>query len=231
MKIAIHQPNFLPWLGYFHRMSLVDTFVLFDDVQFPRGKTIISRVRIKSANGACWITVPVKDKSGLRPINAVQIANEHRWQDKLWRTIEAAYGKARYFEQYAGGLKRALFTDWERLVNLNAVLIKLMARHIGIDAQIVLSSTVSDSQLAGTEKIFDILRGLNATEYVTGCGEGSKRYIDPADFERKGIRLIYQNFRHPEYPQLWGEFEAGLSAVDALFNVGADGMRGLINVR
>lgn len=222
MKISIHQPNYLPWLGYFHKMAMSDIFVLLDDAQYPRGKTIISRVKIKTANGLHWLTVPVKNGSRYGKINDINIADDPNWQKKHWRTIEYSYQKAPYFEKYASGIKKVLMTDWQRLINLNAMLIRLMKDFLNIEAKVIFSSEISDPNLNGKEKIFNIIESLKADVYITGQGQGSKRYINPDDFKERGIKLINQDFRHPVYPQMWDKFEQGLSIIDMLFNCGVE---------
>src|SRR5262245_30980573 len=104
MIVAIHQPNFLPWLGYFSKLLHCDTFVLFDDVQFPRGKTFVNRVQIKTPQGPNWITVPIADKSDLALIKDSRIAPDPSWKRKVLRTLEVSYAKAPYTKNYLPGL-------------------------------------------------------------------------------------------------------------------------------
>jgi len=112
MIVSIHQPNYLPWLGFFHKMALSDIFVLLDDVQFPRNKGFCSRVKIKRADGPYLLSVPVKEKRALKKINEIEIATEVNWNWQHWKAIELSYKKAPFFSQYAGIFKDVYFKKW-----------------------------------------------------------------------------------------------------------------------
>jgi len=219
MIVAIHQPNYLPWLGYFNKMARSDVFVLFDDVQLVRGKSFMTRNRVKAANGAQWLTVPVKGKSELSLIKETLIVQDGKWQRKHWRTIQLSYKKAPYFDRYEAKFSQIYDASWEKLSELNVTLIKLIKDLLGINATLVLSSEMH-IEARGDEKILSIVRELKADKYITGEGEGSKRYIAEEEFKENNIELIYQHFEHPPYHQLWGDFIPNLSVIDLLFNEG-----------
>lgn len=219
MIAAIHQPNYLPWLGYFNKMARSDIFVIFDDVQLARGKSFATRNRVKTANDVPWLTVPVKEKDELRLIKDALIVRDGKWQKKHWRTIQLSYKKAHYFDRYEAEFSRIYDTPWEKLSELNVALIKLIRDLLGIKTTLVLSSEMN-IEARGTEKIIAIIRNLAADKYITGEGEGSKRYISEETFKENNIELIYQRFQHPVYHQLWGEFVSNLSVIDLLFNEG-----------
>lgn len=222
MKVAIHQPNYLPWLGYFHKMAMVDVFVLFDDTQHEK-KCAENRVGVKASQGLQWLTVPVLKKGRFgQQIKDVEINNTAHWRRKHWRTIEQAYQRAPYFKEYVDRFKTIYSTEWTKLINLNLTYLELMKDILDIKTPLVFSSQIDNTELTGKDRIFNILKELKATAFIAGMGRGTKRYIDPLDFKEVGINLIYQNFKHPKYPQLWGEFEEGLSIIDALFNCGKD---------
>ena len=222
-RVAIHQPNFLPWIGYFHKISLVDTFVFFDDVQFPRGKTFGNRVKIKTNNGESWLTVPVLSKGDMADFNAMMINSSSPWQRKSMKTIELSYKKAPYFEMYREGFSRVFLEPYERLTDLNIALVKYISGVIGLKASFALSSGISESSgLTGDDKILAILRALGATTYISGKGAGSTRYIDEERFRKENIAIEWQQYSSPQYSQLWGEFIPDLSVIDLLFNCGPD---------
>jgi hypothetical protein len=123
MIVGVHQPNFLPWLGYFHKLLRCELFVLLDDVQFSRGKTFANRVQIKTAQGPRWITVPVTDKGELPLIREIRIAPDASWKRKLLRTLELNYAKAHYTKTYWPGLKEIIETASDQLCQLNSALI------------------------------------------------------------------------------------------------------------
>ncbi len=219
MIVAIHQPNYLPWLGYFNKMARSDVFVLFDDVQLVRGKSFATRNRVKTANDVQWLTVPVKEKGELVLIKDALIAQDGKWQKKHWRAIQLAYKKAPYFDRYEAKFSQIYDASWEKLNELNVTLIKLIKDLIGIKTTFILSSEMN-IEAKGAEKIISIVRELKADKYITGEGEGSKRYVAEEEFKKNNIELIYQHFEHPVYHQLWGDFVPDLSVIDLLFNEG-----------
>lgn len=219
MIVAVHQPNYLPWLGYFNKMARSDVFVLFDDVQLVRGKSFVTRNRVKTANGVQWLTVPVKEKGELKLIKDVLTVQDGKWQRKHWRTIQLSYKKTPYFDRYEAKFSQIYDASWEKLSELNITLIKLIKDLMGINTMLILSSEMT-IEARGAEKIISIVRELKADKYITGEGEGSKRYIVEEEFKKSNIELIYQRFEHPTYHQLWGEFVPNLSIIDLLFNEG-----------
>lgn len=217
--VAIHQPNYLPWLGYFHKMARCDIFVVFDDVQLARGKSFVVRTRVKAANGVQWLSVPVRDKGELRMIKDVSIAEDDRWQRKHWNTIQLSYRRAPHFAKYEERFRQVYETPWKNLCELNVNLIKLIKEVLGIGAQLVFSSEMN-IEATGADKIISIAKYLKADQYITGEGKGSRRYVVEEDFTDNRVELIHQKFAHPIYKQLWGEFLPGLSTIDLLFNEG-----------
>lgn len=219
MIVGIHQPNYLPWLGFFHKMAQCDVFVLFDDVQLVRGKSFMVRNRVKTASGVQWLTVPIQGKGELRLIKDALIVQDGKWQKKHWKTIQLSYKKAPYFDRYEAKLSQIYHASWEKLSEINIALIKLIKELMGISTTLVLSSEMN-VEASGTEKILSIIKKLQGDKYITGEGEGSMRYINEEDFKNSNIELIYQRFNHPIYHQLWGDFVPSLSIIDLLFNEG-----------
>lgn len=218
MIVSIHQPNYIPWLGFFHKLLLSDTYVVFDDVQFPRGKDYANRNQIKTNNGKMWLTASVLGKKDLKPWNQIEI-NNNGWKEKHLNNIESFYKKTPYFKSYFLFLKRIYETDHKLLLNLNLDLIIFFLGCLDKTPNIVLSSDIK-TELTGLDKILYILKNQNATKYISGDGEGSKRYIDEQLFKNNNIELIWQNYKHPTYKQLYGEFIPYLSILDLLFNEG-----------
>ena len=218
MIVSIHPPNYIPWLGFFHKLLLSDTYVVFDDVQFPRGKDYANRNQIKTNNGKMWLTASVLGKKDLKPWNQIEI-NNNGWKEKHLNNIESFYKKTPYFKSYFLFLKRIYETDHKLLLNLNLDLIIFFLGCLDKTPNIVLSSNIK-TELIGLDKILYILKNQNATKYISGDGEGSKRYIDEQLFKNNNIELIWQNYKHPTYKQLYGEFIPYLSILDLLFNEG-----------
>lgn len=226
MTVGIHQPNFIPWVGYFNKISKCDVFVLFDDVQFPRAKTFGNRVEIKTNNGATWLTVPVTHRGELNNFNEVAIDNSQAWATKTAKTIKLAYQKAAHFNEYWDEFQAVYLTKYDRLTELNIALMEYVVRVTGIKTKLVLSSDIKEGEgLSGAEKIMAILKALNANTYLSGKGAGSMRYINEEDFRDNGIALEWQAFTAKPYRQLWGEFIPNLSIIDLLFNEGSASMQ------
>ncbi|MCD6012852.1 MAG: WbqC-like family protein [Flavipsychrobacter sp.] len=227
MTVAIHQPNFIPWVGYFNKINKSDFFVLFDDVQFPRAKTFGNRVEIKTNNGAVWLTVPVTNRGELNTFNEVEIDNNQNWASKSLKTLKLAYQKAAHFNEYWDEFSAIYTIRYNVLSELNIALMNFAVAKAGITTKLVRSSEIPEAAgLNGEEKILAILKSLNATTYLSGKGAGSRRYINEDDFKAAGIELVWQSYEPKPYRQLWvGEFIPNLSIIDLLFNEGPDSLK------
>lgn len=220
VRLAIHQPNYIPWLGYFAKMAESDIFVYLDAVQYPRGQSFSPRNRIKTPNGPAFLTIPV-DKSaavdGKLTYRQVGFSGD-KWRAKHLKTVEMSYKRAPYFEAVFERFRTVLERE-ESFVDLNIALIDMVVDYLGIDVQRVRLSEILDDFGQKSDLIVDCCRKMGATEYLSGTG-GGKDYNDEAVLAAAGIALRYSRFAHPEYPQLWGEFVSHLSVLDALFNCG-----------
>jgi len=223
MIVSIHQPNYLPWAGFIHKIAISDIYVVFDDVQLVRGKSFGIRTKIKTESGTKWLTVPVKNKSSLLKINQVEINNEINWNEKHWNSLKHNYAKAPFFSDFGQMIHDVLNKKLEKLVELNVSIIKLILRTLEIKTKVVLSSELNVSD-TGTEKIIGIVKKLGSDQYLSGQGEGSKRYVSGKEdvFRKHGINLCIQKFEHPVYSQLHGDFIQNLSICDMIFNIGAE---------
>jgi WbqC-like protein family len=227
MIVAIHQPNFIPWVGYFNKISKCDVFVLFDDVQFPRAKTFGNRVEIKTNTGVTWLTVPVLQRGEMKNFNETEIDNNQGWGRKTAKTLKLAYQKGAGFSEYWAEFEQLYLAKYSVLTELNIALIKYAVAKLGLTTKLVLSSELAQSKdLNGAEKILAILKELNATEYLSGKGAGSRRYIVEEDFAAANIKLSWQSYTPKPYHQQWGgDFVPNLSIIDLLFNEGTDSIK------
>lgn len=219
---AIHQPNYIPWLGFFYKMAEVDTFVYLDEVQFPRGQSFASRNKVKTHNGTTWLTIPTTQPDGRKgkaTYNEIEFAGT-KWKKKHLKTVEMNYKKAPFFDEvyplFADAIKRN-----EDFVDLNIDLIETFADYLGIENKRVKLSDLLDDFGHKTQLIVDIAQALDANAYLSGTG-GGKDYNDEAKLNQNSIELRYSQFKHPEYPQLWDSFESHLSILDLLLNCGPD---------
>jgi hypothetical protein len=222
MLVAIHQPEHLPWLGFFEKMLRADLFVLLDDVQFAKGD-FQNRNRVKGAGGAQWLTVPVIHKFPQR-IDEVLIAGND-WQAKHWKTLRSCYARAAHFETFAPLFDDFYRRPWAKLSDLNVAAIELVARALGVERKWVLASEL---KVGGqkSELVLNICKAVGARAYYSG--RAGSTYLDGEAFRRAGIEIVVQNFDHPVYEQLFMKesgFVPNLSALDLLFNCGAQGLR------
>jgi hypothetical protein len=217
---AIHQPNFLPWLGFFYKWRQSDVFVRYDDVQFVR-RGYTNRVKIKTQKGEAWITVPVKQKGNYhQAIGEIEIDREVNWKRKLLGTLTASYSRAPFFKMYFPRLEEILANDFRLLVQLNTALLSWVAGELNIDVPSIEASVLENISGASTERLVSVCRALGASHYLSGFG--GQKYQEERLFVDNGIQLKVYNFKHPRYPQLWGDFIPGLSVLDLLFNCGGD---------
>ena len=215
MVVAVHQPHYLPWLGYFDKMDRADVFVVLDTVQFEKNGWQ-NRNKIKTARGWQWLTVPVVHRFGQR-LDEVSIAHQPEWRKKHWTALRTNYGKAPYFGSHSSFFADVYQRQWERLVDLNLYLISYLTEALGIQAKIEQASTMNLSEQP-SQRLVDICQALGAEAYMAGIG--GKRYMDLSRFEQVGVRVGFQAFEHPVYRQLFGGFEPNMAVVDLLFNHG-----------
>ncbi|MFC1907381.1 WbqC family protein [Chloroflexota bacterium] len=227
MTIGIHQPEYLPWLGFFDKMDQCDTFVLLDTVQFSknnfqnRNKTRVNN----NKEGFSWLTVPVVKASLTTLIKDKQISNTMNWRGDHWRHIELWYVRAPYFSKYKRSFQAIYEKEWDSLSKLNIALIFTIRELLGIDTELLIASDLSlnDRNKGGTEGVFNICESLGATAYLSG--QGGKDYLDEMPFRERGIEVKYQNFHHPVYNQRFNPFIPRMSIIDLLFNEGDEALK------
>lgn len=218
MKIAIHQPNYMPWSGYFYKMSQCDIFVLLDSVQYEKNG-MTNRVRVKTPQGPLWLTVPVS-RNFPSLIKDIRMADFQQTKERHLKTLELNYKRAPFFESLFPELRRVFSHDWVFLSEMNIALISFLRDALGIQTPIEVASRHPELSGKGDELLVNICKRFGGDAYLSGTG--GKKYQDEKKFEAAGIRLEYSNFIHPEYLQQWGEFAPGLSAIDLLFHCGPD---------
>ena len=217
MIVAIHQPEHMPWLGFFDKVRQADIFVILDNVQFERNY-FQNRNKIKTPQGWIWLTVPVLTKGkSTQLIQDVQINNAVDWQSKLWKSIFYSYNKAPFFQKYSNFLKQIYDKQWTYLADLNEEIIKHIIHELGIQVKILRASTLGVTG-KGTDLLLQICQKLNADIYLSGIS--GKDYLEESKFAEQGIKVIYQEFYHPIYKQLYEPFIPGMSIIDLLFNYG-----------
>jgi hypothetical protein len=216
--VACHQPNFLPWIGFFYKALLADLVVLLDDVQFARGFTWVNRNRLKCDQGDLWLTVPVKKKGrGLQKISDVEVLDEGNWSRRFFQGISQNYAHAPYFAEHRAFLEDLMQRRWQKLLDFNLAAIHYLAGSLGIAKKIILQSSLQ-IQSHGSELLVKVTQESGADVYLAPLV--SKKYVDEDLFAQHGITIQFFKFISPVYPQLWGDFIYNLSALDLLLNCG-----------
>jgi hypothetical protein len=215
-RIAIVQPNYIPWKGYFDLIASCSLFVLYDDVQFTKNDWR-NRNLIKTPTGLQWLTVPVGQRIS-RLVKDVEII-DCKWQKKHWHSLVANYRRAKFAEEIFSLLEPLyLKSHYANLVSLNRAFINVICGYLDIRTEIVLSSAFPARQ-QGSDGVLALCRNLNASVYVSG--PAAKSYLRTADFEASGIQVEWFDYSgYPEYPQLWGSFTHEVTILDLLFNCG-----------
>ncbi len=218
MIAAVHQPQYLPWLGYFDKIRRADVFCFLDNVQYKKNDWQ-NRNRLKTAQGWQWLTVPVRYRFPQK-INEVTINNAVAWKTKHLQSLATNYSRAPYFKKYAPIFEQVYSQDWERLSDLNIVLIERLSAALGLDQGSAVKASDFDLREDPTDRLIDICKSLNADTYLSGQDGGN--YMDLERFKQSGIRVVIQDFNHPVYPQIFNDFRSHMSVVDLLFNCGPE---------
>lgn len=219
MIIGILQPGYLPWLGFFEQMYKSDVFVIYDDVQYDK-EGWRNRNRIKSANGVQWLSVPVQFKlSKAQLITEIRIDNKVNWRKKHLASIRQNYMKSLYFKDYIGFFEEAYAREWEYLIDLDLFFIVGLAKFLGMGDKIINRSSAVAVQGDRIGRLINLCKYFGTDTFYEGYS--GKNYIDEEIFLAQGIKVEYQNYQHPVYRQLYGEFVPFLSIIDLLFNHGS----------
>jgi hypothetical protein len=215
---VIHQPDFLPWLGFFHRLLHADVYVALDNVQFVhsnRGWT--HRDKIKTPHGAQWLTVSVRKTARATAIDRVELSDTADWRERNLNLLRQNYRTAPFFEEVYPRLEALYASPHAMLADFTLASIGALNGMLDIEIPVVRASSLNPEG-AKNALLVDILRKVGAKRYLSGLG--ARAYFDPAPFQEAGIEVLWQDFRHPVYSQLHGAFEANLSAIDMLLNCG-----------
>lgn len=221
---CIHQPPFMPWLGIIESMLVCDIFVVYDDVQYEIAGWQ-NRNKLKSANGAIWVTIPIKNKFG-QPIREVEISEQYS-ASKLLRLIETNYSGAIFFRPYYEEISEILLNAPNKLIDLNMGILKFLKRTLNTKCQFVNSSELNIDYKDKSEKILNVC--LSTKTNVFYSGSGTQNYIDIDYFYGHNITLVWHKYenRHEIYPQKYMKigFIPFMGCFDMLFNCGAEDMR------
>lgn len=222
MIASIHQPNYLPYIGFFHKIKTSDVFVILDTAQYVKND-FHNRNRIKGPSGEFWLTIPISSKDCyLKSIIDVPLPKDKRWAEKHLKSIIQCYKKAPFYEKYIGFFNDLYGNLPEMLIELNMKIILYLINRFNIKTKIIRASDLNLTLgLKSTEMLIEILKKIDADIYIAGRGrEGKQHYLDVELMKREGINVKWHDFDHPIYKQCYGGFIKNLSAIDLLFNCG-----------
>ncbi len=217
MIVSIHQPAYLPWLGYFEKIARADVFVYLDTVQFEKN-SFINRNRIKTPQGPQWLTIPVLTKGHTEgTLRHTEVDDRQPWREKHLKSIAMNYRKAPYFGKYYPEMEKLLRFPENRLSELCWQQLQYWIADLGIKTRLVRASEM-DVVSRKSDLVLDICVTLGATKYISGAlGRG---YLVESDFATAGIEVDYQDYHHPVYSQAHGDFSPYMSVLDLVLNMG-----------
>jgi len=227
--VTAHQANYLPYLGFFEKISVSDLFVLVDDTQFVKRGSFgwIHRNRILGPQGPQWLTIPVETHAKYEQrIDEVKVSQQLPWQRKHLRSIEVAYRKSAFFEQFYPELQTIYATRWEDLLSISSAMINWILNKLSIETPQLRSSTL-ELQGKGSAYVLELAQKTGATHYLSGMH--GRDYLELENFEKAKMGLVFQDFKCESYQQgLAKEFTPYLSTLDALFWIGPESTRELL---
>jgi len=219
MIVSVHQPQFLPWRGYFDKIAKLDCFVILDTVQFKKNE-YQNRNKIRTPDGWQWLTVPVAYKFPMR-IDEVPVNNQSNWRRKHEQSLLANYKKAPHFDETMPLASTMYEREWERLTDLNTWNVVETCKALGIKTDIKYSKDF-DLPEEPTGRLVELCKALGATEYLSGAGGNG--YLETETFEAEGISVAFQEYTHPTYPQRDAAFELCMCTLDLMMNCGPESL-------
>ena len=227
-KVAILQSNYIPWKGYFDIMNMVDEFIIYDSMQYTR-RDWRNRNKIKTRDGLRWLSIPVSVKGKYyQKINETMVSS-HSWPNKHWASIIQTYGKAPYFNNYAHIFEQ-LYREAEKLAflsDINILFINAVNEILGIKTKLVYDTEYSVSG-DKSERLLNLCKAAGAERYLSG--PAAKDYLNPEIFVNAGIKISWMDYSgYPEYPQLFGKFEHGVTVLDLIFNSGENATKYMLS--
>jgi len=214
--LAAHQPQFAPWLGFFDKLDRADVFVLLDNVQFRKNEWQ-NRNRVKAADGPQWLTVPVSFHFGDK-INEVSIAEDNNWRHRHQQTLRTCYSRAPYFQETFALYDETVSREWNKLSEFNIALLQALTSRLGIGTRITVASEMDPLPEGRDERLIQLCKRFGADTYLAGAG--GRLYMQLEKYKETETNVVFQDYHHPDYEQLFAEFSPQLSVLDLLFNCG-----------
>ncbi len=218
MITSIHQPTYLPYIGFFNKILHSECYVVYDTAQYVT-RAFNNRNKIKVSTGtSAWLTVPLK-KASYRPFIEMMIDHAKPWKENHWKSILLNYSKAKCFQETCDRFEMIYTKDYENLADINVAIIREILDMFDYKGRIEFASKLHLSgKTRATDTLIEILKKVGAEYYLSG--PSGKQYMDEDIFRKESIKIIYQHFSHPIYNQLWGAFQPNMCILDVLFNEG-----------
>ena len=213
--VVIHQPDFMPYLGFFDRLLKADIYVIFDNVQYTR-RAWMNRDKIKTKKGEGWLTVSTQKAPQDTPINRILLA-EGSWREDNLNLLRTNYRNSPFFHEIMPSIEELYKFSGTRMMDFNLASIQMLMQFFDIQIETILASSL-EPQGKNNTMIIDIMKKLGYSRYLSGVG--ARDYFVPELYEQAGIEVIWQDFKHPVYPQQYDGFIPYLSSIDLLFNCG-----------
>lgn len=216
MIVSIHQPAYLPWLGYFDKIARADLFIWLDNVQFQKS-SFQNRNKILTKDGPVWLTVPMRTSGVLyeTPLKDVEIDNSKNWRVKHLSSIKMNYGKAPRFGDCFPALSRFYEREWLTLDRLCWDMLEYFNTLLGVKTPVRRASEMN-ADGAKSDLILDLCKKAGATTYLSGAL--GRDYLDVESFSAAGIAVEFQDYKHPTYQQAYPGFTPNLAVVDLIMN-------------
>jgi hypothetical protein len=221
LKAAIHQPQYFPYPGFYHKLSLSDIFVIMDDVQYDKRWT--NRNKILATNGPTWLTIPINKDHKFLPNMSVEINNDLPWKEHHWKKIYQSYAKTKHFNLCKDYLENLYKKEWQFLFDLDFETTKQTIEWLGLRIEILRESELHVKG-ESTERLVNVCKAIGADTYVAGIG--SYEYMDEKLFYQNKLKVEYQNYVPIQYPQRFTDsFIPDLSIIDMMVNVGPESLK------
>lgn len=227
MIISILQPCFVPWLGYFEQIALADKFVYLDDVQYNR-RNWRNNNQLKSPAGVKEICVSVNKSPFGTPINEIQIAYHLPWKKKLINQLQNWYKKTKYYDEIINLITPQLDSIYPDIATFNHTLNQTILDYLEIETAVYRSSSIPVASNNKVDRIAEICRHFDGITTLFD-GKSAQNFLDENSLTKQGIKIVFQNYHHSKYPQMWGEFVPYMSVLDCLFNCGKEAKHHIIS--
>ncbi len=232
VRLGVLQSGYLPWLGFFDQINRCDLFIIYDDLQYTK-RDWRNRNRIKTSQGIFWLTVPIRAKGAIKKrISQIEICYQQDWPRKHWKALKMNYARAPFFHQYSSFFCELYKKRYTYLSQLNRAIIEYCLKQLGITTPVIYSYEIGiedeylkqcKGKIDPTERIIYLCKYFGAHTFLEGSA--GRNYINKALLKRAGIKLEYQDYIHPTYPQLFGPFVPYLSVIDLMFNCGEESLK------